>query len=321
MTDQIERLFADLRAETLPTVRPPGTAPLRSAVRRRRAALSGAAAIMVLALAGGLALANRPGSDPAPPAAPRSDAPVHDGLTLESRVATALEIDDSDLPEPGEIITNTGYGAQESRRELLGGAYEVRMVCWGSGSMDVTVSSAAVGAAPASVVDTLACDTTGTVRALPIVVPDPGGTLAVRIEPAVAGPGRAAFGWTPRLAQPDRSRWMQAARDALGESRHSIGGGSDFLETHGTGFDHENAEAGRYRVRAVCVGYGSVRLVIGASGVPPLVPADRAELRCSPAPPTPASVSWTTAEGLAYDVEPDPDARGRSAVATVLEKY
>ncbi|MFC7530524.1 hypothetical protein [Actinoplanes sp. GCM10030250] len=204
MTDRIEDLFTGLRAETLPTVRPPGTAPLRRAAQRRRAALSGAAALAVLAVAG-LAAAIQPGHDSVPVASPAEGpfqtAPVYTAETLKARVAESLKIDDPEHPEPGEIVTAFGSVPHEAGRVLPGGTYDIRLTCYGSGGMSVTTSTGAVGQVPMVVVQDVPCETTSTlVISVPIVVPGPSGTVMVRIEPHVAGPGRAAFGWTARPA-------------------------------------------------------------------------------------------------------------------------
>ncbi|MGX6602899.1 hypothetical protein ACWKSP_12295 [Micromonosporaceae bacterium Da 78-11] len=72
MTDQLEALFADLRSDTVQSVRPPGTDAARRTVHRRRqtrlAAVAGAA---VLTLTGGAVWAGHPGADlPSPVVGP-----------------------------------------------------------------------------------------------------------------------------------------------------------------------------------------------------------------------------------------------------------
>lgn len=316
MTDQIEELFADLRAETLPTVRPPGTEPLRRAVRRRRAVTVTAAAVAVLGLAG-LITVVRPGTEADPVVSPPSAAPTYSDDSLTAWVADSLKIEDARAMGLGEIILDTGSGPRESRRQVLGGTYSIRMTCYGSGSMDVTVSGTAAGAVP--------CTTTGTVQAVPVVVPEPSGQLVVRVVPQVAGPGRAAFGYVADLAQADKSRWQETAKNALGERTGNFqGGGSDFVsDGSSTGFDDSAIEPGRYRIRAICFGFGTARLSVGpATGAENSSTADEATVHCSPDAPRSASVTYTTSKtGLHYSIDPDADARERSAVATFLERY
>ncbi|MEU4426789.1 hypothetical protein AB0F81_39725 [Actinoplanes sp. NPDC024001] len=325
MTDQIEKLFADLRAETLPAVRPPGTEPLRRAVRRRRAALSGAAAVLVLGVAG-LVAVMRP-SSPQPVAAPpvstpSAQAPVYSDETLRARVSESLKL--AEQPLPGVIITDTGSGPKETPRALLGGAYEIRMTCYGSGSMNVTVSSGAVGTEPQVVVTPVVCDTTQTtVLTVPVVLAGTSGTLLVRIEPDVAGPGQAAFGWTAQLAEADETRWEQAAKNALGGKASGFKQRTSEFVTDGVSYGRPTIEPGRYRVRAVCLGFGTVRLAIGpdVGGEMP-TPTDEATVTCSPDAPRTATVTYTaSSKGLSYDVDPDGEARNRSVLAAVLESY
>ncbi|WP_328464887.1 hypothetical protein OHA21_42045 [Actinoplanes sp. NBC_00393] len=324
MTDQIEELFADLRAETLPTVRPPGTEPLRKAVRRRRAVLSGATAIAVLAVAGLVAVI-RPAESPMPAVTPASEAPTYSSEQLKLRVAQALDISEPDAPGLGEIITDTGSGPKQFSGAVLGGTYDVRMVCYGTGSMEVSVISGNVGSEPAAVVTPVPCENTReTVLTVPVVLARASSTLMVQVVPDVAGPGRAAFGWQAELAQSDKSYWQQQAGKAFGDDTSaSIGSGSEFLSDGGTGYEQPDIEPGRYRVRAVCIGFGTVELSVGPAaggGFPEY--ADEVAVSCSPDAPSAGSVTYTaSSKGLYYDVTPDAGARHRSAVATVLERY
>ncbi|MEV6299219.1 hypothetical protein AB0M02_07420 [Actinoplanes sp. NPDC051861] len=321
MTDTLDELFAELRAETLRTVQPAGTEPLRRAARRRRAALSSGAAVAVLAIAG-LTAVVRPSGDTTPAA---ENAPSFSAATLTAEVARALEINDLNNPYPGAIITDTGFGSQQSRRDLLGGRYEVRMVCYGTGTMHVSVTASAVGAVPSTTVTPVVCDTAQTtVLSVPLTMPEPSGHLIVQVDPEVAGPGRAAFGYTLELALDDRSRWQQTAADVLGEKTAGyVSSGSQFLTDGGVGYEDERMEPGRYRVRAVCVGFGTVRLSAGPtpSAANPPTGGQLGVLRCAPNNPVPATVTYTvTGDGLYYDVEPAPEARGRAAVATMAER-
>ncbi|MBG0567892.1 hypothetical protein [Actinoplanes aureus] len=315
MTDQIEELFADLRAGTLPTVRPPGTEPLRRAVRRRRAVLSGAAAVAVLAVAGLVAVI-RPDQNTVPAVTPASEAPTYSVETLQARVAEALGISDPQQPGLGEIITNTGSGPKQSNRALLGGTYEVRMVCYGSGSMAVSVLSGNVGTDPVAQVVTVPCDATSTtVLTVPVVMARSSGTLMVQIEPEVAGPGRAAFGWQAQLAQSDEAWWEQQAQNALGADPAGMRTrAAFFMEDGGQGEGHTTAEPQNYQVRAVCVGFGTATLTIGPDGDLDTV-VKKATLQCSPRDPKPVSLSYPSRKTVHMAIEPDDDAEGRSAAA------
>ncbi|MFC4065678.1 hypothetical protein [Actinoplanes subglobosus] len=310
MPDQIEKLFADLRADTLPTVRLPGTEPLRRAARRRRAVISSATAVTVLGLAALIAVI-RPDSSPGPVVSPPSAAPTYDRTTLTAMVTETLQLDDPQHAGLSGIIP-VGSGLPESQRPVLGGTYSIRMTCYGSGSMDVTVSDTVVQAVP--------CTTPGTVWTASVVVPEPSGQLSVRAVPRGSGPGQAALGYVAELAQPDKTRWQEAAYDALGSKTDSFAaGGSFFASDGGEGYEHSDLTTGRYRVRAICLGFGSVTLSAGpGTGDVPL--ARKTTVHCSPDNPQPASLTLSAADGLTYLAEPDADAGHRAAVATVLDR-
>ncbi|MEU8660126.1 hypothetical protein [Actinoplanes philippinensis] len=306
MPDPIEQLFAGLRAETLPTVRPPGTEPLRRAVRRRRAVTSAAAAVTVLALAALIAV-TRPDSG-RPVAAPPSDS----GAVLTERISSALKLDDPQHAGLSQISLDTGSGMPESRRSVLGGTYDIRMVCIGSGTVDVMVGTA---------VQTIPCNDAGASWTMATVVPEPSGPLTVRVVPRDGGPGPAGFGYVADLAQADKTRWQEAATDALGPPGNVFAAsGSFFVSDGGTGYDNSTVEAGRYRVRAVCLGFGTARIFAGL-GNSEQSPEKQTTVYCSPENPRSASLTITaSAEGLGYFVEPDSEAGHRAVVATVLER-
>ncbi|BAL85780.1 hypothetical protein AMIS_5600 [Actinoplanes missouriensis 431] len=307
MPDRIEELFADLRAETLPTVMPPGTGPLRRAARRRRAALSAAAAVAVLAVSGLVAVI-RPGDTATPAAAPAiSAAPV----TEDSEdVATALGID-PDSPDPGALaVFDPGDGLISTTRDLLGGRYDMKMVCFGAGTIDVTVGSteASVG-----------CDTgQSTVLTVPFTVAKPGATVPITIRPHVAGRGKAFFGYLPVLSVADRTPYLQAAEAMLPEfdQQRSVAAENFFLDHHNKSVDWAT-EAGRYRIRAACAGHGSATLTVarmndGVTFGPKSVP-----VRCG----TTKSLTYDlTSGGLSIELSPDTEALGRSAGAILVEK-
>jgi hypothetical protein len=101
--DQLEELFADLRADTLPRVRPPGTQAARHTVRRRRTTRTVATAAVVLAAAGGLIASNlQLAKERQAPPAERQNNPVD----------TAKRALDTQLPRlAGRPMTGTGSRA------------------------------------------------------------------------------------------------------------------------------------------------------------------------------------------------------------------
>ncbi|MEU4557583.1 hypothetical protein AB0F72_04295 [Actinoplanes sp. NPDC023936] len=303
MPDRIEELFADLRAETLPTVMPPGTGPLRRAARRRRSTLAAAAAVAVLAVTGLVAVVRPDASVPvATPAGPPAPLPV--AATTE-RVAMALGIGDPERPEPGGITFFDGGGRLGTTRDLLGGRYDVKMVCFGTGSINVTI-----GSTPA----TVGCDTAQTtVLTVPLTVAEPRATVTIAISPQV---DQAVFGYLPVLADGDQARYQQEAVAMLPDSG-ALSTMSSYL-AHSEAAQDSTAEPGRYRIRAACVGYGSATLTVGRSpeGAVPVDPKT-VKIRCG----TTASLTYDLpARGLYTALEPDADAYGRSAGAIRVEK-
>ncbi|GIE79027.1 hypothetical protein Aph02nite_49770 [Actinoplanes philippinensis] len=306
MPDPIEQLFAGLRAETLPTVRPPGTEPLRRAVRRRRAVTSAAAAVTVLTLAALIAVI-RPDSG-----RPVATPPTYSGAVLTERITSLLKLDDPQRAGLSQILLDTGSGMPESRRPVLGGTYEIRMVCFGSGTLEVMLGTA---------VRPILCPADGASWTAATVVPEPGGPLTVRPIPRDGGPGPAGFGYVADLTQADKTRWQEAATEALGPTRdEAVASGSFFASDGGEGYDHRTVGAGRYRVRAICLGFGTARIFAGL-GNGEQSPEKQTTVQCSPDTPRTASlIISASTEGVGYYVEPSSDADHRAAVATVLER-
>ncbi|WP_229074036.1 hypothetical protein [Actinoplanes sp. DH11] len=307
MSDKIEQLFADLRAETLTTVVPPGTGPLRRAARRRRTVLPVTAAAAVLAVTG-LSLVVRPGDSPAPPAAPVGAGPGHDSRTLEEEVSRKLGLDPA-LRTLGNVAVSTANGPQEERRTLPGGSYDVRLACFGTGSMHVTVTA---GRPPATSPASVPCDDAdrSTVITVPITVPG-GGAVTVRVVPEVSGPGRAGFGYAIEMAQADRLRLQLRARDALaGTPRHA------FLAMEGGMAYEDPGDADRRRIRAVCVGLGTATLRVGAAGGEAV---SEAPIRCATDNPPVTTLDYDRAGPLIAGVVPDAETIGRAAGALTVE--
>jgi hypothetical protein len=130
--DQLEVLFADLRAETLPQVRPPGTAAARHTVRRRRTTRNVAAATVALAVAGGLVATRLPHAEP-PPVSP---AERMAGLVGSARLAL-----DDQLPKLAGRLT-TGPVETEKTVAFVGlrpGGYTVAVTCAGAGTIALDI--------------------------------------------------------------------------------------------------------------------------------------------------------------------------------------
>src|SRR5687767_4615156 len=118
MPDQLDTLFADLRAETLPRTRPPGVTAVRRTVRRRRCRKVAGATLALAAVAGGgYAYQVLPGRSTAP-----ADTPA-------GREAVAIEAVRLGRPQHPSLLSGSGTvtGGVIARGQLLAGTYQVRL--------------------------------------------------------------------------------------------------------------------------------------------------------------------------------------------------
>jgi hypothetical protein len=123
VTDQLEDLFADLRADTRCEVRPPGAVAARRTLRRRRTNRTvGAAAFLVVAGAGGVTatMALTPREEPADRAA-------------------ALAGVDPDAPNSVLGVARSGVAGTEV---MVAGTYTLAVACVGRGWVSVTLRNA-----------------------------------------------------------------------------------------------------------------------------------------------------------------------------------
>lgn len=306
MTERSEEFPADRRGETPPAAGPPDPAPPRRVTARRLAVLSGAVAVAVLAVIALLAVV-RHDRTPAPTTAPATTRVTVPVAQTTERVAAALGINDPEHPEPGAITFLDHDVRLGTTQDLLGGRYEITMVCVGGGSVDVTVDATDA---------TVVCDTaTPAELTVPLTVADPGATVPIVIDPHVAGAGQAVFGYHAELSLPDRTRYQDAALAMLPESGRSAQ--SMFLNHTGASAD-ESLEPGRYRIRAACVGYGAATLSVGtASPEGTTTRVTTRTVRCGRS----ISVAYRlTGKGLFTSLEPDADAAGRSGGAITVEE-
>jgi len=129
MPDQLDELFADLRAETITQVRPPGVAAAHRTVRRRRVVALSAVVATVALVAGGVQLAF--GGARAPVATPS------DSLSPQQRAERALA---AATAKPGQ--TWAGVVSEPtwiSPRTVETGAYRLYVACAGPGSIGLEI--------------------------------------------------------------------------------------------------------------------------------------------------------------------------------------
>lgn len=127
MTDQLEYLFADLRADTMCEVRPPGAVAARRTLRRRRTNRTvGAAAFLVVAGAGGVT------------ATTMALSPRADQVEPADRAAALAGID-PDAPGSGRGVARSEVVGTEA---MVAGTYTLAVACVGRGWVSVTLRSA-----------------------------------------------------------------------------------------------------------------------------------------------------------------------------------
>ncbi|WP_305786077.1 hypothetical protein [Symbioplanes lichenis] len=120
MSDQFDDLFAALRTETIPGVRPPGADSARETVRRRRTRKRVVAvtttALAVLGIAGVTAI-------------PR--------LTGPGREGASAAVDAAERPGGTTLAGLVGLYSEPSFPKVAAGDYTVTAACEGTGSLDV----------------------------------------------------------------------------------------------------------------------------------------------------------------------------------------
>lgn len=317
--DQLEKLFSDLRAETLPQVRPPGAGAARRTVRRRRGVTSAAAALAVVAVVAGLAAGLR--GNQVPPANP--PAPGGTSLAWFEAAATAVDLD-LDAPVMGGALKEglTGINA------AVGGLYQAKVACVGDGSVTVTFVAAAGGYPSETSRLVVACGRTAKTAATWFSVPGQEGKVLVSYVADTESTGfRPAVAFRLNLAQVDRYRLQDLANAAFKgpTPRNVLVGWGQFLEEE-TGSGHDVVGAGRYRVSGACAGIGIGKVILTVSAVPDrgrATPVARTTLSCGMTPKV-TSVTFTIPEtpALALDtaLNPSQPARGQIATSVRIER-
>lgn len=299
MTDQLDDLFRDLRAETLTTVRPPGTAAARRTLRRRRTTRTvGTAACLVAAGAGGL------GAHLLGPSAPgRMPTDVGD---RPLRAAAAVG--------PVALARFSGQGAAQTgtiaRGRVVAGLYTLRLSCVGRGevTLSIQVNGAEFGNAAASCGD-------GAVATQSFTMPDPV-TVTAELRTDDGADGRAGYAYTMVLADRDRAALSGAVAAAMPANRL----GTVVEEWRGPVVKPTTRvtalAAGRYHLLYACAGIGRISVVFR-----------KPDVRMTPETPCdgtgdPRSYTFEMAEAGRFElgIVPDADADRQSAYELRLER-
>lgn len=296
MTDQLDDLFRDLRAETLTTVRPPGTAAARSTLRRRRRnRTAGAAACLAVAGIGGV------GTHLLGPARTPDvgDRPVRAAAAIGPR---------PDARFSGQGAVQTGVLAQGL---VLAGRYTLTLSCVGRGRVTLSIRINGGDLAEASVW----CTAAGAVASRMFTLPD---TLRATVE-MQADPGaesRAGYAYSMVLAERERWDLRQAAAGTLPPAQGEVLSKWDMPAVAAAG-DVVLLGAGSYRLTYACAGAGSVGLRMQAPETTSYTSAS-----CANRPLRYESVAFGSRHGGRFvaDVVPDADADRQSSFVFRLER-
>ncbi|KUL30185.1 hypothetical protein [Actinoplanes awajinensis] len=318
MTDQLERLFADLRSETMPRIVPPGVEAARGTVRRRRHRRTAV-------VTAGLAVLVAAGLGFGVPAHLTTSAPTPATLTNAERDALAAQAAERVGLTPDETLLGHSFGqAFHVTHQLVTGDYLVKMVCVGAqGHADVRVAGS---------VTTLTCSATPAVISVPLTVGEPdlvGRTdVLVDVRPNAVATGRTAVAYLIEMGSGSQDRLRTAATDAIGAAGTAgeVSTMSDFITSSGgSGLTDATMGPGNYRLIAACVGAGYLTIAVGREepGNPGFItePVKTLGMSCSDGPlgtATPETIDFTMPKGTKatiVDTSTNLEARGQAGVA------
>lgn len=345
--EQVEHLFAKLRADAMVEILPPGAAAAHRSVRRRRATGSATAGVVaMLMMAGFLVMAEAtfaphdgtPGQSAT--TGPLSDSTVRDLARRAEAGLVAVGGENSQADEPPVVaqenlpLADRGWGRPVS---AIAGTYRIRVACVGEGTVAVTVhsgsrtrgdgidltSAAAIGAT------TIGClSGQPNFEARSINVRQPRSELLM-IE-AVAddqATGRAGFAYqVERLGRRTTSetnghtaqnRLLVEVADGAPlphAGSTDYGGAKASAATRTATFYHHVTVAGRLRL--ACVGPGSIEVevtITGGSATGPTVITCRSTPQISDIP-----LEFTAPAAITIAVRWDDAAAGRAGYSYLL---
>jgi hypothetical protein len=300
MTDQLDDLFRDLRADTLTTVRPPGVpAARRTLHRRRRNRTVGAAACLVVAGAGGLGAhllgpmqLGRMGGDV-------GDRPFRAASAIGSTAEARFS---------GQGAAQT---ATVARGRVLAGHYTLTLSCFGRGRLSLTIRIGGAEMGEAAVW----CGTGGAVVSRPVTVPDPL-TVTAELRAEHGAAGRAGYAYSMVLSAPERADLVRAATEAL----PAAGPGTPVSGLHDSTVVPTTLRlaltAGVYRLAHSCAGMGRVTVLLRPAAEP-----SETSLSCEERAAAADITFFVRQSGtVQLDVMPDGDADHQSAYQVRVER-
>lgn len=151
-TDQLERLFRELRVETLPTIIAPGPGAARATVRRKREIRAAAGSVLAVAVvAAGIGTVRHHDLDAAAPAASPSSPPIElptpDPVLSARADAAGKALGDPDK-HPWVMATQTVLDRADYENDvndIAQGKYRLFVYCAGPGRVTVRVEAGQYG--------------------------------------------------------------------------------------------------------------------------------------------------------------------------------
>jgi hypothetical protein len=319
VTDQLEDLFADLRADTLTQVRPPGAAAVRRTVHRRRTtkAVGGAAFVAVIA-AGGI------GSHLLGPL-PFGRGGEPDPATLakrQSRAATAVGLGGEDKRQTPRSMQGIAAAGVIATGLLAAGTYTLRLACAGPGRLTALFRVKAAPGVTAQLVDSSTPDCAASEPVVQTFALAENAAIEAALRPDGDAAARAGYAFTLTLHDLDRQRLSDEVAGRLrpdsGKALYETAG--PMLSDTAGPIRNTTLSTGRYRLRYACSGVGAVRVTVGVRGAGRVSTTSTTVACGSSGPVTTFPFEIRPGDTLATAVEPDLDALGQSAYAELLER-
>lgn len=273
MNDQFDKLFANLRTQTLHEIRPPGTDAARRTVRRRQgivtsigAVVAVGAVVSAMAVAGGH-LPNG-GAAAAPSASPDfSEFPPQPDPAQAARMAAAERAmgDPEKLPwvmATTGVMTDDGY--ENHVNDMPADDYQLFVYCVGKGTVDVVVKAGNYGDTKLAA-GTVACAETPVPGQLTVRQPVDGYLrIFMRGDRRAAGKAGFAFKFvrTAELKDP-ASAASTANANAAAQLLAGAGvPGAKKVTTESDKTLDEPRPAGNYLASFACAGPGKVSFIV-----------------------------------------------------------
>jgi len=270
MTENLEKLFADLRTEALQEILPPGADEARRTVRRRQgAAASAGAVVAVTAIAGAIAFSG--GSAPVAPQPSSSElvpprlSPGPDTVqSLRMAVATKALGDPEKLPH---VMATSGVVTSDYENhvnDMPADDYKLFVYCAGQGTVDVVVKAGNYGDTKLAA-GTVTCAETPVPGQLSVRQPVDG-YLRVFLHGDKEAAGKAAFSFKfVRAAEfkdpPSGASTANAKLAAQLLDDAGISGVNEVTTESNKTLD-EPRDAGDYLASFGCAGPGTVSFII-----------------------------------------------------------